>query len=203
MCVRCCTFMVVSRWLTVLLASIELCIWNFGCEGCYKIVWNHSSFAKFKLRCDWFQALATPREMFLKKVPFPLPNPNIFNLDQIVASTKDNVVSENGNLSYIFMSLPPLFLDLLWLKVPTLFILLPWHLQLWLSMILELPLISWKGIRLSIFIHTVKEAHNLVLLSVKESHQILIHEATFGSFFSLCYSLFHAEFKWLQNAQLL
>lgn len=41
--------------------------------------------------------------MFLKKVPFPLPNPNIFNLDQILASTTDNVVSENGNFSHFFV----------------------------------------------------------------------------------------------------
>ncbi|XP_028765531.1 NADH dehydrogenase [ubiquinone] 1 alpha subcomplex subunit 9, mitochondrial-like [Neltuma alba] len=46
------------------------------------------------------KALATPREMFLKKVPFPLPNPNIFNLDQILASTTDNVVSESALTFY-------------------------------------------------------------------------------------------------------
>ncbi|KAI9122386.1 hypothetical protein K1719_007075 [Acacia pycnantha] len=46
------------------------------------------------------KALAAPREMFLKKVPFPLPNPNIFNLDQILASTTDNVVSENALTFY-------------------------------------------------------------------------------------------------------
>ncbi|KAF7804592.1 NADH dehydrogenase [ubiquinone] 1 alpha subcomplex subunit 9, mitochondrial-like [Senna tora] len=37
------------------------------------------------------KALGTPREIFLKKVPFPLPNPDIFNLDMILASTSDNV----------------------------------------------------------------------------------------------------------------
>lgn len=46
--------------------------------------------------CEWFQALATPRELLLKKVPFPLPNPEIFNLDQILALTQDTVVSQNG-----------------------------------------------------------------------------------------------------------
>lgn len=42
------------------------------------------------------QAIASPREMLLKRVPFPLPNPGIFNLDQIEALTVDTVVSENG-----------------------------------------------------------------------------------------------------------
>ncbi|KAJ1397872.1 NmrA-like domain [Sesbania bispinosa] len=42
------------------------------------------------------KALATPREILLNKVPFPLPNPEIFNLDQILALTKDTVVSENA-----------------------------------------------------------------------------------------------------------
>ena len=52
---------------------------------------------------DLFQALATPREILLKKVPFPLPNPDIFNLDQILALSADNVVSENGNSSNFFI----------------------------------------------------------------------------------------------------
>ncbi|KAI4350308.1 hypothetical protein L6164_004776 [Bauhinia variegata] len=42
------------------------------------------------------KAMATPREMLLNKVPFPLPNPDIFNLDQIHALTTDTVVSENA-----------------------------------------------------------------------------------------------------------
>jgi hypothetical protein len=37
-----------------------------------------------------------PREILLNKVPFPLPTPEIFNLDQILAATTDTVVSENG-----------------------------------------------------------------------------------------------------------
>ncbi|KAF2292676.1 hypothetical protein GH714_026655 [Hevea brasiliensis] len=40
--------------------------------------------------------LATPREVLLNKVPFPLPTPNIFNLDEISALTKDIVVSDNA-----------------------------------------------------------------------------------------------------------
>ncbi|XP_039013828.1 NADH dehydrogenase [ubiquinone] 1 alpha subcomplex subunit 9, mitochondrial-like [Hibiscus syriacus] len=35
-------------------------------------------------------AIAMPREVLLKKVPFPLPNPDIFNLDQILAFAYDN-----------------------------------------------------------------------------------------------------------------
>lgn len=42
------------------------------------------------------QAIASPREMLLNKVPFPLPTPSIFNLDQINAFSVDNLVSENG-----------------------------------------------------------------------------------------------------------
>ncbi|GAV77389.1 NAD_binding_10 domain-containing protein, partial [Cephalotus follicularis] len=42
------------------------------------------------------KALAMPREILLKKVPFPLPNPDIFNLDQIYALSTDTVVSENA-----------------------------------------------------------------------------------------------------------
>ena len=42
------------------------------------------------------QAIASPREMLLNKLPFPLPTPSNFNLDQINALTVDNLVSENG-----------------------------------------------------------------------------------------------------------
>lgn len=40
--------------------------------------------------------MATPREILLNKVPFPLPTPEILNLDKIQALTTDTVVSENG-----------------------------------------------------------------------------------------------------------
>uniref|UniRef100_A0A0D9VMN3 NAD-dependent epimerase/dehydratase domain-containing protein n=1 Tax=Leersia perrieri TaxID=77586 RepID=A0A0D9VMN3_9ORYZ len=42
------------------------------------------------------RAIASPREMLLNKVPFPLPTPSIFNLDQINAFSEDNLVSENA-----------------------------------------------------------------------------------------------------------
>ncbi|KAH6766672.1 Rossmann-fold superfamily protein [Perilla frutescens var. hirtella] len=42
------------------------------------------------------KALATPRELLLKKVPFPMPVPTIFNLDQIEAFSTDTVVSTNA-----------------------------------------------------------------------------------------------------------
>ncbi|QCE06791.1 NADH dehydrogenase [ubiquinone] 1 alpha subcomplex subunit 9, mitochondrial [Vigna unguiculata] len=42
------------------------------------------------------KALATPREILLNKVPFPLPTPEILNLDKIQALTTDTVVSENA-----------------------------------------------------------------------------------------------------------
>ncbi|KAG8060740.1 hypothetical protein GUJ93_ZPchr0002g23906 [Zizania palustris] len=42
------------------------------------------------------KAIASPREMLLNKVPFPLPTPSIFNLDQINAFSVDTLVSENA-----------------------------------------------------------------------------------------------------------
>lgn len=42
------------------------------------------------------RVMASPREVLLKKVPFPLPNPDIFNLDRINALTVDTLVSENA-----------------------------------------------------------------------------------------------------------
>ncbi|XP_058095051.1 NADH dehydrogenase [ubiquinone] 1 alpha subcomplex subunit 9, mitochondrial [Magnolia sinica] len=42
------------------------------------------------------QAIASPREFLLNKVPFPLPTPDIFNLDQINSLTVDTVVSKNA-----------------------------------------------------------------------------------------------------------
>lgn len=42
------------------------------------------------------QAIASPREMLLNKVPFPLPTPSIFNKDQINAFSVDTLVSDNG-----------------------------------------------------------------------------------------------------------
>lgn len=40
--------------------------------------------------------LASPREFLLKKVPFPLPTPVIFNQDYVDSLTVDNVVSQNA-----------------------------------------------------------------------------------------------------------
>ncbi|KAL8055292.1 hypothetical protein ABFX02_04G047200 [Erythranthe guttata] len=42
------------------------------------------------------KAISTPRELLLKKVPFPLPVPTIFNLDLIESLSTDTVVSENA-----------------------------------------------------------------------------------------------------------
>ncbi|XP_066319879.1 NADH dehydrogenase [ubiquinone] 1 alpha subcomplex subunit 9, mitochondrial-like isoform X1 [Miscanthus floridulus] len=42
------------------------------------------------------RAIASPREMLLNKVPFPLLTPSIFNLDQINAFAVDNLVSEDA-----------------------------------------------------------------------------------------------------------
>ncbi|CAL5436484.1 unnamed protein product [Camellia sinensis] len=42
------------------------------------------------------KAIAMPREILLKKVPFPLPTPAIFNLDLINALTQDTVVSPDA-----------------------------------------------------------------------------------------------------------
>lgn len=42
------------------------------------------------------KAMAMPREILLKKVPFPLPTPEIFNLDEIHALSQDTIVSKNA-----------------------------------------------------------------------------------------------------------
>ncbi|KAL9436181.1 hypothetical protein AB3S75_022270 [Citrus x aurantiifolia] len=42
------------------------------------------------------KAVAMPREILLKKVPFPLPRPGLFNLDEINAYTSDTIVSDNA-----------------------------------------------------------------------------------------------------------
>ncbi|PQQ17547.1 NADH dehydrogenase [Prunus yedoensis var. nudiflora] len=52
------------------------------------------------------KAIATPREILLNKVPFPLPNPEIFNRDQILAQSTDTVVSENS-LTFSDLGLVP------------------------------------------------------------------------------------------------
>nr|KJB42339.1 hypothetical protein B456_007G150200 [Gossypium raimondii] len=52
------------------------------------------------------KAIAMPREVLLKKVPFPLPNPDIFNLDQINAFATDTVVSENA-LTFMDLGIVP------------------------------------------------------------------------------------------------
>ncbi|KHG08643.1 hypothetical protein F383_12346 [Gossypium arboreum] len=52
------------------------------------------------------KAIAMPREVLLKKVPFPLPNPDIFNLDQIHAFATDTVVSENA-LTFMDLGIVP------------------------------------------------------------------------------------------------
>ncbi|WVZ73145.1 hypothetical protein U9M48_021489 [Paspalum notatum var. saurae] len=52
------------------------------------------------------RAIASPREMLLNKVPFPLPTPSIFNLDQINAFSTDNLVSEDA-LTFEDLSIMP------------------------------------------------------------------------------------------------
>ncbi|XP_027094072.1 NADH dehydrogenase [ubiquinone] 1 alpha subcomplex subunit 9, mitochondrial [Coffea arabica] len=42
------------------------------------------------------KAIAMPREVLLKKVPFPMPTPSIFNLDAIEALTTDTLVSKDA-----------------------------------------------------------------------------------------------------------
>lgn len=48
-----------------------------------------------------FQAIASPREFLLNKVPAPMPTPTIFNLDAIEALATDNIVSKDGLPSYL------------------------------------------------------------------------------------------------------
>ncbi|KAL2470585.1 NADH dehydrogenase [ubiquinone] 1 alpha subcomplex subunit 9 [Abeliophyllum distichum] len=52
------------------------------------------------------KAIAMPREILLKKVPFPLPTPTIFNLDLIEALSTDTLVSENA-LTFVDLGISP------------------------------------------------------------------------------------------------
>ncbi|KAL8106683.1 NADH dehydrogenase [ubiquinone] 1 alpha subcomplex subunit 9, mitochondrial [Apium graveolens] len=52
------------------------------------------------------KAIATPREVMLNKLPFPLPFPTYFNLDMINALTSDTLVSENA-LTFSDLGLVP------------------------------------------------------------------------------------------------
>lgn len=52
------------------------------------------------------KAIATPREVMLNRVPFPLPFPTYFNLDIINALTSDTLVSENA-LTFSDLGLVP------------------------------------------------------------------------------------------------
>ncbi|GMP90550.1 hypothetical protein CsSME_00041622 [Camellia sinensis var. sinensis] len=52
------------------------------------------------------KAIAMPREMFLNKVPFPLPTPTILNLDEMNALTQDTVVSPDA-LTFDDLSIMP------------------------------------------------------------------------------------------------
>ncbi|KAL2900309.1 NADH dehydrogenase [ubiquinone] 1 alpha subcomplex subunit 9 mitochondrial [Bienertia sinuspersici] len=51
------------------------------------------------------KAISTPRDMLINKVPFPLPSPAIFNLDQIHASV-DTVVSDKA-LTFADLDIAP------------------------------------------------------------------------------------------------
>ncbi|KAF6144406.1 hypothetical protein GIB67_024633, partial [Kingdonia uniflora] len=42
------------------------------------------------------KVIASPREFLINKLPFPVPNPKIFNLDHINALTQDTVVSKDA-----------------------------------------------------------------------------------------------------------
>ncbi|CAM8927540.1 unnamed protein product [Rhodiola kirilowii] len=42
------------------------------------------------------RAIATPRELLINKLPFPLPTPEMINLDEINSLAQDTIVSENG-----------------------------------------------------------------------------------------------------------
>ncbi|KAJ9543437.1 hypothetical protein OSB04_023144 [Centaurea solstitialis] len=63
-------------------------------ELMYEVIreWPHYVNVPFPIA----KAISSPREIFLNKVPFPLPTPSIFNLDVINALSSDTVVSENA-----------------------------------------------------------------------------------------------------------
>jgi hypothetical protein len=70
----------------------------------WKLSTGHLHIIELHLCFECLQAFATPREILLNKVPFPLPNPKMFNLDEINSLTMDTVVSENGEFSKLMFS---------------------------------------------------------------------------------------------------
>ncbi|KAI3829793.1 hypothetical protein L1987_03921 [Smallanthus sonchifolius] len=63
-------------------------------ELMYEVIreWPHYVNVPFPIA----KAISTPRDIFLNKVPFPLPSPSIFNLDMIKALSSDKLVSEDA-----------------------------------------------------------------------------------------------------------
>lgn len=115
--------------------------------------------------CKLLQAIATPRELLLKKVPFPLPNPDIFNLDQINSFTVDTIVSDNGSLLKLLRKSCSMKIVISLLSSDTLLFLFPF--QLSLSVTLESSHINWRATLLNFSSLTGRVGQILVPLSVR------------------------------------
>ncbi|XP_073145413.1 NADH dehydrogenase [ubiquinone] 1 alpha subcomplex subunit 9, mitochondrial [Henckelia pumila] len=73
-------------------------------ELMFEVIREYSRYVKIPFSIA--KAMATPREVLLKKVPVPMPTPSIFNLDLIEAFSVDTVVSENA-LTFEDLGLTP------------------------------------------------------------------------------------------------
>ncbi|XP_073292321.1 NADH dehydrogenase [ubiquinone] 1 alpha subcomplex subunit 9, mitochondrial [Primulina huaijiensis] len=73
-------------------------------ELMFDVIREYSRYVKIPFSIA--KAMATPREVLLKKVPVPMPTPSIFNLDLIEAFSVDTVVSENA-LTFEDLGLTP------------------------------------------------------------------------------------------------
>lgn len=73
-------------------------------ELMFDVIREYSRYVKIPFSIA--KAMATPREVLLKKVPVPMPTPSIFNLDLIQAFSVDNVVSKNA-LTFEDLGLTP------------------------------------------------------------------------------------------------
>lgn len=131
------------------------------------VLWCHLDNMKCSTMCGvWliFLALATPREIFLKKVPFSLPTPHIFNLDKILALTKITLFQKMVTSLILWWDfsffIPKLLILFLLSHIP--YFLLDGFYSFDFQW-------SWRGTLPSFYSHIEKEAQNLVLRWVRES----------------------------------
>ena len=109
--------------------------------------------------------MAGPRDFMVNKVSFPLPSPQIFNLDQINTLTTDTLVSDKG-WSFFSQKWNELYF-MSYLSLTPFIIRLNGYCQPWRFRIWTLSLISWRDIQWSFLSNIARVVLISVLLSVK------------------------------------